>query len=79
MPCYVGKNVIICTRHARAKKCFYCNKRSTILCDYKIDAGTCDRPCCREHSKQIGPDEDYCLTHCGDTDANRDRGKDQSD
>lgn len=58
-----------------SEKCYYCDKEATLLCDFPIVKGTCDRPVCKEHSARIaagfmcGRDgcssftEDYCLSH----------------
>lgn len=34
------------------------------LCDHKMpEGGTCDRPLCKQHAKQVGPDEHLCPEH----------------
>ncbi len=72
MPCYSfsdpksGARGFICTGRRAWKKCFvsHCRARGEVLCDWPMEgAKTCDRRCCRAHSKRVGPDKDYCLEH----------------
>lgn len=53
---------IVCGSAPRAKKCA-CGRPATILCDYPVNGGTCDRACCTFHRVNVGPDRDYCLEH----------------
>ncbi len=64
MPCIRRGNAIICSRNEPRKRCAYCQEWSTILCDFPIGNGkTCDRPTCRTHAKNVGPNRDYCEEH----------------
>jgi hypothetical protein len=60
-----GATAIVCSRN-RPKRCTECGAPGTILCDYpdtSNKSGTCDRPCCRKHAVNVGPDKDYCVGH----------------
>jgi hypothetical protein len=60
-----GGSAIVCSR-TKPKRCVTCGRPSQVLCDYPVTSnksGTCDRPCCRQHAKNVGPDRDYCLAH----------------
>lgn len=68
-----GGSAIICgRRRPKQKRCFYCSKASSWLCDYNTPsiitgpkgAGkTCDRPICADHRVNRGPDLDWCIVH----------------
>ena len=61
-----GKMVgVICSRgRHEVKRCAYCGKPATILCDYPLPSGkTCDRPMCNKCRTKIGPDLDVCRVH----------------
>jgi hypothetical protein len=60
----------VCGRKPRGKRidCFSapngCTKESVVKCDAPVgDGKTCDRHCCRDHSKHVGQDKDFCLEH----------------
>lgn len=69
MGCMVGQGVIVCTGKGRRRKCSWCARPHTKLCDHPIPltptraAGTCDAPMCDDHAKRIGPDADLCPIH----------------
>ena len=60
-----GNWAIICgTRHSR--KFCACGREAQLLCDWKVKdkrSGTCDRPICREHALQVGPEKHLCQPH----------------
>jgi len=75
MPCSTfdmgnGVTGIICSR-GRRKKCAYCDRESTQLCDHRTGpvifgqpaGATCDTPMCRAHAHHVEPDRDYCRNH----------------
>src|SRR5205807_441310 len=45
------------------KKCRWCGKPVTKLCDFGTASGTCDAPMCDAHAKRVGEDTDYCPDH----------------
>lgn len=54
---------IVCSR-SRRRKCHYCDRPATLLCDHPGTNGkTCDRPMCGDHAIKIGPDQDHCQEH----------------
>ena len=72
MPCHSfldddGKPIgIVCSGRGRTKTCARkdCRKRSTKLCDHKLENGkTCDAAMCDTHAQHAGPDIDYCGDH----------------
>jgi hypothetical protein len=69
-----GTRAFVCGgRHAKPRPCAYCGKPSEILCDAPRSGGaTCDLPCCRAHSTNIGPDRDLCLDHWRQAEACKD-------
>lgn len=62
-----GGYAIVCGRRAsQTKKCLWCSRPAEVLCDHPQPlrkSGTCDLPACREHSRRVGPNRDYCLAH----------------
>lgn len=64
-----GTTAIVCGRGRRPRAmnpCFVqeCPRDAGKLCDYPVEGGkTCDRPCCDRHSRNVGPDKDFCLEH----------------
>ncbi len=65
MPCIRTATGFICSRGPREKKtCYICGKPATALCDYPIGSFlSCDKPMCKEHDNNIGPDNDVCDEH----------------
>jgi hypothetical protein len=60
-----GNFAIVCGGHARQKYCT-CGRICDFLCDWKVKerkSGTCDRPVCKEHALQVGPDKHLCQEH----------------
>ena len=66
-----GSNVtgIVCGSSPR-RRCSVpnCPANATLQCDFPVRAPsrkstTCDRWLCREHSRRVGPDRDYCPPH----------------
>ncbi len=56
----------VCTRGKRRRSCstVNCDRPGTKLCDYELKNGkTCDRPCCAQCAKHVGPDRDLCPPH----------------
>jgi hypothetical protein len=52
------------------KKCSWCDKWSTKLCDYRLSPAaqvthvrTCDQPMCDDHATNVGPNRDLCPDH----------------
>lgn len=62
-----GITAIVCTLGKKKKDpCHICRKPATVLCDHPVTtrpSGTCDQPCCRTHSENVGENKDYCLSH----------------
>jgi hypothetical protein len=64
-----GSTAMACSRGRRRPKCQEpgCNRPCDVECDFPLrgeKAGkTCDRKCCRGHSKRVGPNRDHCLPH----------------
>ena len=56
-------NAIVCVRGRRRRKCAFCSKEHTLLCDFKAGGKTCDKPLCRDHAQKIAKNIDYCHTH----------------
>ena len=61
-------SVIFCGRNlGKSVPCFSASDgkhRAAVECDFPVGEGkTCDRNCCKAHSKRIGPDKDLCLEH----------------
>lgn len=69
--------VIVCRGRQRNKKCAFCNRVSTKLCDHilgKTLGGTditCDVPLCDQHAFFKGANEDYCPKHAPEHKAGR--------
>lgn len=61
--CHVGPGYIACTRGPRKQKCSFCGNVSTLLCDFPVAGGTCDKPLCRQCARSIGPNVDHCFAH----------------
>ncbi|MGH9496004.1 MAG: hypothetical protein ACRD3B_13475 [Candidatus Sulfotelmatobacter sp.] len=60
-----GGFAIICgTRHKR--QFCACGRECQFLCDWKVPgkkSGTCDKPICAQHAKQVGPEKHLCPEH----------------
>jgi len=52
----------ICTS-GKTKRCKWCDKARTKLCDFPKGKKTCDAPMCDFHSKKVGINIDYCPDH----------------
>jgi hypothetical protein len=73
MPCerfnIGGVTGFACTRGRRKVKRYKCKdcdfkKDAPYLCDWPMPSGKdCDRPCCADHCKEVGPDRHYCVKH----------------
>jgi len=60
-----GSSLLICGLRAFRKFCA-CGRQATLLCDWKVAAhksGTCDRPICSHHAKQVAPGKHLCPLH----------------
>jgi hypothetical protein len=56
---------IICGTRQKVRYCS-CGRASDFLCDWKMKEkkpGTCDRPVCKSHAQQVGPDKHLCQEH----------------
>lgn len=56
---------IICGVRAQKKFCA-CGRVAELLCDWKVGdkkSGTCDKPICRQHALEVGPDKHLCPEH----------------
>jgi len=65
-----GGVVFVSYAKPRYKKCRWCQRGSTKLCDFVISPPeqvthkkTCDSPMCDDHAKSVGPNLDYCPDH----------------
>jgi len=64
MPCDFRDGMIICSRGPAKKRCAYCERDSSKLCDYPLKSGkTCDSPMCTLHTWSPEPNTDYCRHH----------------
>ncbi len=52
----------ICTS-GKTKRCKWCDKARTKLCDFPKVKKTCDEAMCDLHAKKVGKDIDYCPEH----------------
>jgi hypothetical protein len=60
-----GNVAIVCGGHAKKTFCA-CGRESVALCDWKVPAhksGTCDRPLCASHAKQVARNKHLCPDH----------------
>ena len=57
-----GGTAIVCTTSRTRPRCA-CGKPAPLLCDWKVDAGTCDTPICAACSTRPARDKDLCPTH----------------
>lgn len=61
-----GTHVIACGDRASHRYCAICGREAVALCDWKIaskESGTCDRPACAKHSKQVARGKHLCPEH----------------
>jgi hypothetical protein len=60
-----GTLAIICGGRVQRKFC-QCGREAKFVCDWKVSSrtsGTCDRPLCVSHSKQVAPLKHLCQEH----------------
>jgi len=58
-----GGRAIVCTRGRAARRCRWCPRASSKLCDHQVGQGTCDAPLCALHATPNGPNLDLCPDH----------------
>jgi hypothetical protein len=59
-----GTAAIVCGPRRRAKLCACgSGQRAELLCDWKVDAGTCDAQICAACSTSPAPEKDLCPRH----------------
>jgi hypothetical protein len=67
MPCETiklsGGGVAIVKLAARPQRRCSCGAHATLLCDYPMRSGTCDKPLCTRCAVPIAEDVDYCPHH----------------
>ena len=59
-------NFIICGGRKSPPVYCECGRAAVALCDWKMPnkkSGTCDRPICASHAKQVGPGKHLCPEH----------------
>jgi hypothetical protein len=49
-----------------------CGKPGKLLCDWKVDGGTCDKPLCSNCTYVPAPDKDLCPVHAAEWKARHD-------
>ncbi len=57
-----GQFVMVCGGRRRVEFCS-CGRVGKFLCDWKVPAkqsGTCDRPICEDHAKEVAPGKHLC-------------------
>lgn len=59
-----GSRGLACSS-SRRPRCA-CGQRSTRLCDWKVEGGTCDRPLCSRCTLAPAPDKDLCPQHAAE-------------
>lgn len=47
----------------KAPPCCECGWISSLLCDWKVNGRSCDRPICPTHAFEVGPDKHLCPVH----------------
>jgi hypothetical protein len=60
-----GDSLLVCGLRSFRKFCA-CGRQATLLCDWKVathKSGTCDRPICARHAKQVAPGKHLCPEH----------------
>lgn len=59
-----GVRGYVCGPRSRGKRCRWCTREHTLLCDHPLEGGrTCDAPMCRDHAHEVGPDRHLCPDH----------------
>ncbi len=72
-----GVTMIACGRGVNPRKCSYCSRTHTKLCDFVVgfktmlmsnppqngDPRTCDKPLCDACARSVGEDKDHCRIH----------------
>lgn len=59
-----GATIIMCGGGKTQRRCHYCTRMSTKLCDFPVGDGlTCDRRLCGQCAVSKGPDKDECRLH----------------
>lgn len=60
-----GVTFIVCGPRARKRRCHVpgCAKPATLLCDWKVGKGTCDKAICADHALHVAMDRDLCPDH----------------
>lgn len=59
-----GGRAFVCGSRA-GKRC-PCGNRGVLLCDWKVEGGTCDKPLCRHCTHSPAPEKDLCPTHAAE-------------
>jgi hypothetical protein len=73
----MGAGIIVCGPRGRARKCAYCSRPSSALCDFVVSEdqlqvggkivstspNTCDKPICGQCARHTEPDTDVCRIH----------------
>lgn len=81
MPCHLtydkeGNLVSARCSFGKPKRCHYCRRPSSKLCDFKLRGGrTCDLPVCESCSIHSEPDTDHCKAHTEVPAFNVERGR----
>jgi len=60
-----GTSFIVCGMRSNRRYCA-CGRKAEILCDWKVEgkkSGTCDKPICAQHAKQVAPGKHLCPEH----------------
>jgi hypothetical protein len=60
-----GGHAILCGTRRKPRYCA-CGRECQFLCDWKVagkKSGTCDKPICAQHAKQVAPDKHLCPEH----------------
>jgi len=60
-----GQAVIVCGGRSKAKFCL-CGHKAIVLCDWKVaerKSGTCDKPLCLKHAKEVAAGKHLCPFH----------------
>ena len=58
-----GVEFVVCG--IRRQLCIHCRHEAKFLCDWKVKGrrGTCDRPICAAHAREVAPDKHLCGEH----------------